>query len=75
MSISINVSWSGQVDDDVVGEWLAPVPGQVDPLAADFVRWFLRSPRSGGLPGRRRRQQAVAGSPVPDARDVLVEER
>ena len=66
----------GQVDDDVVGRVVGAVPGQVDALAADlegaavlerfFVRW----------PGRVVvAQQEAPGLLVPDAGDVLVEQR
>ena len=35
-SMNIKVSWSGKVDVDVVRRVVGPVPGQFDPLAADF---------------------------------------
>jgi hypothetical protein len=66
----------GQVDDDVVGRVVGAVPREVDPLAADLERAAVLE----RLLVRRSRRIVVAEQQpprlfVPDARDVLVEQR
>ena len=66
----------GEVDDDVVGRVVGAVPGEVDPLAADLEgstvleRLFVRRPGRVVVA-----QQEAPGLLVPDAGDVLVEQR
>jgi hypothetical protein len=66
----------GQVDDDVVGRVGAAVPGKVDALAADLERAVV--PEGLLVRGSRRvvvAQEQAPGLLVPDAGDVLVEQR
>jgi hypothetical protein len=64
----------GQVDDDVVGRVVGPVPGKVDALAPDLERapvlerLLVRWPRRVVVA-----QKQAARLLVPDAGDVLVE--
>ena len=76
MSTSISAVVVRQVDEDVVGRVVGTVQRQVDALAADLEGAAILE----GLLGRGPRrvvvaQQKLARLLVPDARDVLVEER